>query len=94
MTLYEGSSITTYYTFDRGKVEYRLLGNLQVQEDEKVHLRWEYVAAVTLWGLWRSRCKFMFQDIQEPTPAVIKAIWNDLVHTLKGEWSFIQGASE
>ena len=55
------SNITTYYTFDRGKVEYRLLGNLQVQEDEKVHLRWEYVAAVKLWGLWRSRCKLIFK---------------------------------
>ena len=94
MTLYEGSSITTYYTFDTGKVESQLLGNLQVQEEEKVHLRLEYVAALTLWGLWRSRCKFMFQDIHEHAAVIIKAIWNDLVHTLKGEWSSIQGTSE
>jgi hypothetical protein len=45
----------------------------------------EYVAAVTLWGLRRSRCKFIFQDIQEPAGVVIKAIWNDLVHPLKEE---------
>jgi hypothetical protein len=40
MTLYEASSITTYYIFDRGKVEARLMGNLQVQEEEQFHLRW------------------------------------------------------
>ena len=61
---------------------------------EKQHLRWEYVATVTLWGLWRSRCKLTFQDVHEPTASVIKARWNDLVHTLKGEWSSIQGTSK
>jgi hypothetical protein len=32
MTLYEARGISTYYVFDRGKVESRLMGNLQVQE--------------------------------------------------------------
>jgi hypothetical protein len=37
IALYEGSNISTYYVFDRGKVGSRLLGTLQVQEEEKVH---------------------------------------------------------
>jgi hypothetical protein len=86
--------MTTHYIFDKGKVESRLMGNLQVQEEGTFHLRWEYVSAVTLWGLWRSRCKFIFQGIQEPAAVVLKAIWRDLVHTLKWEWSSIQGTSE
>ena len=31
----------------------------------------------------------IFQDVYEPAAVVIKAIWNDPVHTLKGEWSSI-----
>mgnify|MGYP000485797412 CR=1 FL=1 len=75
MAMYEGISIGTYYVFDKGRVESPLLANLQVQEEEKEHLRWECVAAVALWGLWRSRCKLIFQDIHEPEAVVIKAIW-------------------
>ena len=50
-----------------------------MQEEEREHLKWELVAA----GLWRSRCKSIFQDMHEPEAEVIKAIWNDLVHVLK-----------
>jgi hypothetical protein len=38
MTLYEASSIATYYIFDRRKVESRLMGNLQVQQEGSVHI--------------------------------------------------------
>jgi hypothetical protein len=29
-----------------------------------------------------------------PATVVIKDVWNDLVHTLKGEWISIQGTSK
>jgi hypothetical protein len=37
-------------------------------------------------GDWRSGCKFIFQDIHESVAVVIKAMWNDLMHALQGEF--------
>ena len=41
MALYEGSSTGIYYVFDKGRVESHLLANLQVQEQDKEHVRWD-----------------------------------------------------
>jgi hypothetical protein len=69
------------------------MGDLQVQEGN-FHFRWECVATVILWGLWRSRCKFILQDILEAAIVVLKAIWRDLVQTLNEAWSSIEGTFE
>jgi hypothetical protein len=45
-------------------------------------------------GTCSGSSKFLFQGIKEPAVAVVKAIWRDLVQTLKGEWSSIEGISE
>ena len=93
MALYGGSNVGTYFVFDMGKVESRLLGSFQMREEED-HLRWEFVVAVTLWGLQSCICKSIFQGMHELATEVIKAIWNDLLHVLKGEWNLIQGTLE
>ena len=55
---------------------------------------WEPICSITLWFLWASRCRRIFQQIQWNVVDVVKEIWLTLVHTLKGEYDAIKGDSD
>jgi hypothetical protein len=56
---------------------------------------WEYVSGLVMWGIWKARCLQVFQGVIEPLIETIKIIWSELaVHTLKGQWDYLNGTSE
>ena len=55
---------------------------------------WETISSITLWVLWTSRRRRIFQQIQWNVVEVVKEIWVTLVHTLKGEYDAIKGDSD
>ena len=54
---------------------------------------WETISSVTLWVLWTSICRRIFQQIQWNVVEVVKETWVTLVHTLKAEYDAIKGDS-
>ena len=55
---------------------------------------WETISSITLWVLWTSRCRRIFQQIQWNVVDVVKEIWLTFVHTLfKGEYDVIKDVS-
>ncbi len=63
---------------------------MEIRYDE----RWNLINACTLWHIWRRRCTACFDNFLEPPVETIKAIWCDLLHTLKGQFDSIQGESD
>ena len=55
---------------------------------------WETISSITLWVLWSSRCRRIFQQIQWNVVDVVKEIWLTVEHTLKGEYDAIKGDSD
>ena len=55
---------------------------------------WEMISSITIWVLWTSRCRRIFQQIQWNVVDVVKEIWVTLVHTLKGEYDAIKCDSD
>ena len=62
---------------------------MKIRYDERRNL----INACTLWHIWRRRCTTCFDNFVEPAVETIKAIWCDLLHTLKGQFDSIQGES-
>ena len=57
-------------------------------------LRWELVSSLTLWFVWCARCHRVFEGQLEPSAVTVRAIWLELIHTLRGQLDRIQGSSE
>ena len=85
---YEFDAASPCYRIQVGQVRYRIgpdpASQTWTRERDMV---WELISSLTLWFLWRARCSRVFEDRQEPPAETVRAIWLDLVHTLRGQYS-------
>ena len=47
---------------------------------------WELISSLTLWFTWRARCTRVFEGRQEPPAETVRAMWLELIHTLRGQY--------
>ena len=55
---------------------------------------WEIICTITMWQIWKARCQKVFQDVTIPPAEIVAAIWEDIIHTLKGQYGAIKGGLE
>ncbi|MCO5568556.1 hypothetical protein L7F22_022255 [Adiantum nelumboides] len=56
--------------------------------------RWELLSSLTLWFIWRARCCRSIEGQLEPPAETVRAIWQEILHTLRGCFERIQGDSD
>ena len=54
---------------------------------------WMMVDCLSVWHIWTTRCKFVFQQQKFPSGKVFLNIWFELVSWLRGQYDSIQGES-
>lgn len=47
-----------------------------------------------MWFIWRARCYRTFEGRLEPPDVTVRSIWQELIHTLRGQLDRMQGSSE
>ena len=52
---------------------------------------WEIICIITMWQIWKACYQKVFQDITIPLAEIVAAIWEDIIHTLKGQYRDIKG---
>ncbi|KAH7332247.1 hypothetical protein KP509_20G077900 [Ceratopteris richardii] len=60
---------------------------------EEVAVWWELLNGITMWTIWKNRCTKVFEGKETPPVEAIKAIWLDMVYTLRGQLEEIKGDS-
>ncbi|KAH7434029.1 hypothetical protein KP509_07G097800 [Ceratopteris richardii] len=64
-----------------------------VSYNEEVAVWWELLSGITMWTIWKNRCTKVFEGKETPPVEAIKAIWLDMVYTLRGQLEEIKGDS-
>ena len=52
---------------------------------------WEIICTITMWQIWKARCQKVFQAVTIPPVEIVATIWEDIIHTLKGQYGAIKG---
>ena len=60
----------------------------------KKSLVWNIVSINALWVWWKCRCSKKYEGIEYTVVDIIKMFWDNLVHTVKGEYDNIKGTAE
>ena len=55
---------------------------------------WNIVSINALWVWWKCRCSKKYEGIEYNVVDMIKMFWDNLVHTVKGEYDSIKGTPE
>ena len=76
------------FVFDRGKVKLEQWQHGEMLQSGK-NVRWTYVSSLVMWVLWNARCRAIFQNMYEAPAELVKILWIELVHSLKGYWERI-----
>ena len=76
-----------------GKV-FQRVGVQPVTNSEFFEEIWMMVACLSVWHIWTSRCKLVFQQQKIPSGEVLLNIWFELVSWLRGRYDSIQGESD
>ena len=46
--------------------------------------RWELISSLTMWFVWRARCRWIFDQRVIAPAEMIRDLWLELIHTLRG----------
>ena len=60
---------------------------------KEVQPLWEILSSTTTYNIWKARCSLVFHQVRASPIELVKSIWLDMVHTLKGQWDCIVGDS-
>ena len=52
---------------------------------------WELLSITTMWFLWTARCSKAFDNIMVHPVEIVRNVWMQMVHTLKGQYDEIKG---
>ena len=55
---------------------------------------WNIVSINALWVWWKCRCNKKYEGIDYNVVDMIKMFWDNLIHTVKGEYDNIKGTTE
>ena len=54
----------------------------------------ELVSPITLWILWKQRCRRVFSNQSAHPTMLLQEIWSEIVATLKSQYDGLKGGSE
>ena len=55
---------------------------------------WELLSTTTMWFLWTARCSKAFDNITVHPMEIVRNVWMQMVHTLRGQYDDIKGETD
>ena len=55
---------------------------------------WELLSTTTMWFLWTARCSKAFDNITVHPVEIVRNVWMQMVHTLRGQYDDIKGETD
>ena len=50
---------------------------------------WEILNSTTAYYIWKARCSLVFHQVRASPIELVKRIWLDMIHTLKGQYCIV-----
>ena len=61
---------------------------------KETQLLWELLSSTTICYILRACCSLIFYQVRVSPIEVVRNIWLDMIHTLKGQWDCLRGDSD
>ena len=77
------------------EVVFSTIGNVQSTPlNDKSQVVLELVSPITLWILWKQRCRRVFSNQTAHPTRLMQEIWSEIVATLKRQYDGLKGGSD
>ena len=93
VSMYEGEQCVEALRVLENRIE-AVLPNSPGGKYFKKSFVWNIVSINALWVWWKCRCSKKYEGIEYNVVDMIKMFWDNLVHTVKGEYDNIKGPAE
>ena len=93
VAMYEGERYAEALRVSENRIE-AVVPNFAGAKYFKKSLVWNIVSINALWVWWKCRCSKKYEGIEYTVVDMIKMFWDNLVHTVKGEYDNIKGTAE
>ena len=71
-----------------------LVSVYEIFRDKEIQPLCEILSRTTAYYIWKALCSLAFHQVWASLTELVKSIWLDMVHTLKGRWDCIVGDSD
>ena len=92
VSIYEGEQCVEALRVSENRIE-AVFPNIPGGKYFKNSFVWNIVSINALWVWWKCRCNKKYEGIDYNVVDMIKMFWDNLIHTVKGEYDNIKGTS-